>query len=52
MLPLWWVICSWNVFEKWFLISEGKVEEFSVIPIKAEDIVDTNGAGDAFVGGI
>ncbi|KAH3873337.1 hypothetical protein DPMN_036570 [Dreissena polymorpha] len=29
----------------------GKVQEFPVIKIKAEDIVDTNGAGDAFVGG-
>lgn len=29
----------------------GEVSEFSVIPIKDEDIVDTNGAGDAFVGG-
>lgn len=27
------------------------VDEFAVIPIKKEDIVDTNGAGDAFVGG-
>lgn len=29
----------------------GEVSEFEVIPIKDEDIVDTNGAGDAFVGG-
>lgn len=29
----------------------GAITEFDVIPIKAEDIVDTNGAGDAFVGG-
>lgn len=27
------------------------VNEYPVIPIKADDIVDTNGAGDAFVGG-
>lgn len=27
------------------------VDEYPVIPIKAEAIVDTNGAGDAFVGG-
>lgn len=27
------------------------VEEYPVIPIKAEAILDTNGAGDAFVGG-
>jgi len=30
---------------------EGKVTEYPVIKIKAEDIVDTNGAGDSFVGG-
>jgi len=30
---------------------DGKVTEYPVIPVKAEDIVDTNGAGDAFVGG-
>lgn len=29
----------------------GKVTEYPIIPIKEEDIVDTNGAGDAFVGG-
>jgi adenosine kinase len=33
------------------VVSEGKVHEFPVIPIKSENIVDTNGAGDAFVGG-
>lgn len=30
---------------------DGKVTEYPIIPIKQEDIVDTNGAGDAFVGG-
>lgn len=30
---------------------DGKVTEYPVIPIKPDDIVDTNGAGDAFVGG-
>ncbi|XP_069123805.1 uncharacterized protein [Argopecten irradians] len=30
---------------------DGEVTEYPVIPIKSEDIVDTNGAGDAFVGG-
>jgi len=30
---------------------EGKITEYPIIPIKKEDIVDTNGAGDAFVGG-
>ena len=29
-----------------------EVKEFSSIPIKEDDIVDTNGAGDAFVGGL
>lgn len=33
-----------------FLI-DGKVREFPVIPISEKDIVDCNGAGDAFVGG-
>lgn len=31
--------------------SEGKVEEFAVEPLAPEKLVDTNGAGDAFVGG-
>jgi len=31
--------------------SGGKITEFPVIPIEAKDIVDTNGAGDSFVGG-
>nr|KAG5713900.1 hypothetical protein BaRGS_024527 [Batillaria attramentaria] len=30
---------------------DGKVTEFPVIAVKEKDIVDTNGAGDAFVGG-
>jgi adenosine kinase len=29
----------------------GKVQEYPIIPISAEELVDTNGAGDAFVGG-
>lgn len=33
------------------IIRNGECLEFPVIPIKAKDIVDTNGAGDAFVGG-
>lgn len=33
------------------VVKDGKVTEYPVIPIKEEDIVDTNGAGDAFVGG-
>lgn len=30
---------------------DGKVTEYPVIPVKEDEIVDTNGAGDAFVGG-
>ena len=30
---------------------DGQVQEYSIIPIAPEKIVDTNGAGDAFVGG-
>lgn len=30
---------------------QGKVTEHAIIPIDAKDMVDTNGAGDAFVGG-
>ncbi|KAK1738213.1 adenosine kinase [Skeletonema marinoi] len=30
---------------------DGKVEEYKVVPLPKEDLVDTNGAGDAFVGG-
>ena len=30
---------------------EGKIYRFPVIPLAKEDLVDTNGAGDAFVGG-
>ncbi|XP_015778778.1 PREDICTED: adenosine kinase-like [Acropora digitifera] len=31
--------------------TDGKVTEYPPVPIKEEEIVDTNGAGDAFVGG-
>jgi sugar/nucleoside kinase (ribokinase family) len=30
---------------------DGKITEFPAIQVPAENIVDTNGAGDAFVGG-
>ncbi|KAL1923729.1 uncharacterized protein VTP21DRAFT_8709 [Calcarisporiella thermophila] len=30
---------------------EGEVKEYPILPVKPEDIVDTNGAGDAFCGG-
>ncbi|CAM9221337.1 unnamed protein product, partial [Lampetra fluviatilis] len=34
------------------VVADGKeVQLFSVLPIKPEEIIDTNGAGDAFVGG-
>jgi adenosine kinase len=33
------------------VVREGLVSEYPVNAIKAEDIVDTNGAGDSFVGG-
>ena len=38
-----------SLFYEIFL--DGKITEYPIIPIKEEDIVDTNGAGDAFVGG-
>lgn len=33
------------------IVQDGKITEYPVIPISPKDIVDTNGAGDAFVGG-
>lgn len=33
------------------LVNEGKIEEIPVMPLKQDQIVDTNGAGDAFTGG-
>ncbi|XP_071495855.1 uncharacterized protein [Diadema antillarum] len=33
------------------IASGGKITEYPILPVKAEDILDTNGAGDAFVGG-
>ena len=33
------------------LCRDGKVTEFPIFPIKPDEIVDTNGAGDAWVGG-
>jgi len=33
------------------VVSEGKVAEYPVTPLTPDQIVDTNGAGDAFVGG-
>ncbi|CAL1297681.1 unnamed protein product [Larinioides sclopetarius] len=33
------------------LVKEGKITKYPAISVKPEEIVDTNGAGDAFVGG-
>lgn len=33
------------------VVKDGKVQEFPAIRLSQEQIVDTNGAGDAFVGG-
>ena len=36
---------------KFILSGPHDVKTYPVIPLKPDDIVDTNGAGDAFVGG-
>ncbi|KAH9514376.1 adenylate kinase [Bulinus truncatus] len=33
------------------VVQDEKAQEYDAIPIKQEDIIDTNGAGDSFVGG-
>lgn len=33
------------------IVQDGKATEYPVIPLKEGELVDTNGAGDAFVGG-
>ena len=33
------------------VVENGSVTEYPVIPLKEGELVDTNGAGDAFVGG-
>lgn len=33
------------------LCKDGKITEFPILPIREEDILDTNGAGDAWIGG-
>ena len=35
----------------YLFIGPNEVREFAIIPLAPENIVDTNGAGDAFVGG-
>lgn len=55
VLPIYYQSCvlackqnlTWNI-----LLTGEKVEAFPVIEIDQKDIVDTNGAGDAFVGGM
>jgi len=37
--------------EKTIVVKDGKVTEYPVLKLDPKDIVDTNGAGDAFVGG-
>jgi len=37
--------------ESTIVACNGKVEEFKVTPLAKDELVDTNGAGDAFVGG-
>lgn len=34
-----------------FILKDGILKEFDVLPIPKQDIVDTDGAGDAFVAG-
>ena len=40
-----------NQFSKRYFNLDGKVTEYPIIKIPQEEIVDTNGAGDSFVGG-
>lgn len=44
-------ICSSAPSPTFIFCAGGKVETFPVLKIDPKDIVDTNGAGDAFVGG-
>lgn len=52
-LSLW--LCRVQVItqgkDETIVASEGKVQKYAVPPVEASAIVDTNGAGDAFVGG-
>jgi sugar/nucleoside kinase (ribokinase family) len=40
-----------NLLYSQTLVSDGIVNEFPAIRLPSERVVDTNGAGDAFVGG-
>lgn len=44
------IICT-RGSQSTLVIKDGHVTEYAVIPIDKKDIIDTNGAGDAFVGG-
>ena len=45
------VVCFTQGMDDTIVAKEGKLYRYPVIPLKKEDLVDTNGAGDAFVGG-
>lgn len=51
-------LCEWDdiniisVFCFIFVQADGKIEEYTVVYLPVEKIVDTNGAGDGFVGGM
>jgi len=45
------VVITQGHLPTYVVVGSNEVKEFPVIPIKSDDIVDTNGAGDAFVGG-
>ena len=45
------LLCSVVPYHHFFFI-DGKVTKYPVISLPSEKIVDTNGAGDAFVGGM
>ena len=45
------VIIGTNSSIIFYFYSDGKIQSFKTTVLSAEQIVDTNGAGDAFVGG-
>lgn len=44
------VICTQGA-DPTIIFADGNVSEYPIVPVKPEEIVDTNGAGDAWVGG-
>lgn len=42
---------KYESFSKFYFNLDGKATEYPIIKIPQEEIVDTNGAGDSFVGG-